>query len=141
MARQSRGDRSHCKPTFLRNASSQTKQQYTPEQGFYKVKCLHGKYVIPLTVFLSNAPNGSRLNNIYKDRKSQEMDIMLYTVFVFLSVIPSSQPGRVHFCHKTHFCRKLSFLLRSHGKGFICNEFHVSNWKCIDTSRSSFFSF
>ncbi len=64
MARRSRGDHSHYKHTFLRNASSQTKQQYTPEQGFYKVKCLHGKYVIPLTVFLSNAPDESKLNNI-----------------------------------------------------------------------------
>ena len=97
--------------------------------------------MIPLTVFLSNAPDGSRLNNIYKDRKSQEMDIMLYTVFVSLSVIPSSQPGGVHFCHKIHFYRKLNFLLRSHRKGFICNEFQVINRKCLDTARSSFLAF
>ena len=103
MARQSRGDHSHYKPTFLRNASSQTKQQYTPEQGFYKVKCLHGKYVIPLTVFLSNAPNKKFLSNIYKDGKSQEIDIMLYTVLVFLSVITSSQPGRVTFLSQDMF--------------------------------------
>ena len=59
--------------------------------------------MIPLTVFLSNAPDGSGLNNIYKDRKSQEMDIMLYAVFVFLSVITSSQPGRVTFLSQNIF--------------------------------------
>ena len=59
--------------------------------------------MIQITVFLSNAPDGSRLNNIYKDRKSQEMDIMLYTVFVFLSVITSSQPGRVPFLSQDIF--------------------------------------
>ena len=53
--------------------------------------------MIPLTVFLSNAPNKNVLSNIYNDRKGQEMDIMLYTVLVFLSVISSSQPGRVPF--------------------------------------------
>ena len=65
--------------------------------------------MIPLTVFLSNAPNRNRLNGIYNDRKGQEMDIMLYTVLVFLSVITSSQPGRVTFLSQDIFLWEIKF--------------------------------
>ena len=65
--------------------------------------------MIPLTVFLSNAPNRNRLSNIYNDRKGQEMDIMLYTVLVFLSVISSRQPGRVTFLSQDIFLQEIEF--------------------------------
>ena len=65
--------------------------------------------MIPLTVFLSNAPNKNGLSNIYNDKKGQEMDIMLYTVLVFLSVITSSQPGRVTFLSQDIFLWEIKF--------------------------------